>query len=116
MKRAIISAVLLAAITILIIVGMHFVSKKNNLPDTQTAPVVLKESAITTSSNISSSMDQSTNPHIILVTSEGNIEIELFADTRPKTVQNFLMLAGKDFYDNTKFHRVIPDFMIQAGD
>ena len=48
-------------------------------------------------------------------TSMGAIEVELFADDAPKTVENFVDLAGKGFYDGLTFHRVIPDFMIQAG-
>ena len=50
-----------------------------------------------------------------LHTSEGPIEIELFADAAPKTVENFTKLAGEGFYDGLVFHRVIPDFMIQGG-
>ena len=48
-------------------------------------------------------------------TSEGTIEIELFDDDAPKTFANFTKLAGDGFYDGLTFHRVIPDFMIQAG-
>ena len=50
-----------------------------------------------------------------LHTSEGPIEIELFPDEAPKTVENFTKLAGEGFYDGLIFHRVIPDFMIQGG-
>jgi peptidyl-prolyl cis-trans isomerase B (cyclophilin B) len=48
-------------------------------------------------------------------TSEGTIELELFDADAPKTVENFTKLAGEGFYDGLTFHRVIPDFMIQAG-
>jgi peptidyl-prolyl cis-trans isomerase B (cyclophilin B) len=51
-----------------------------------------------------------------LHTNHGAIEIELFADDAPKTVENFTTLAGKGFYDGVIFHRIIPDFMIQGGD
>jgi len=51
-----------------------------------------------------------------LVTSQGDIKIELFNETTSKTVANFVLLAKKDFYDGVKFHRVISDFMIQTGD
>ena len=50
-----------------------------------------------------------------LHTSEGPIQIELFPEDAPKTVANFTKLAGEGFYDGLTFHRVIPDFMVQAG-
>ncbi len=49
-------------------------------------------------------------------TTEGTIELELFDDDAPKTVENFKKLARDGFYDGVIFHRVIPDFMIQGGD
>ena len=49
-------------------------------------------------------------------TNRGTIELELFDDDAPKTVENFKKLAGDGFYDGVIFHRVIPDFMIQGGD
>jgi peptidyl-prolyl cis-trans isomerase B (cyclophilin B) len=49
-------------------------------------------------------------------TSRGEIVCELFAQDKPKTVNNFVFLAREKFYDNTTFHRVIGDFMIQGGD
>jgi cyclophilin family peptidyl-prolyl cis-trans isomerase len=51
-----------------------------------------------------------------LHTNRGDIAVELFDDDAPKTVDNFLSLARKGFYDGVIFHRVIPDFMIQGGD
>jgi cyclophilin family peptidyl-prolyl cis-trans isomerase len=51
-----------------------------------------------------------------IVTEQGNIVLELFADRVPNTVNNFVFLARQGFYDNTTFHRVIPDFMAQGGD
>lgn len=52
----------------------------------------------------------------IFKTSLGDIEVVFFADKAPKTVENFITLAQKGFYDQTKFHRVIKDFMVQGGD
>jgi peptidyl-prolyl cis-trans isomerase B (cyclophilin B) len=49
-------------------------------------------------------------------TNAGAIEIELFDEDAPKTVENFRKLAADGFYDGVIFHRVIPDFMIQGGD
>ena len=51
-----------------------------------------------------------------LHTTEGAIELELYPDDAPKTVENFAKLARDGFYDGVVFHRVIPDFMIQGGD
>jgi peptidyl-prolyl cis-trans isomerase B (cyclophilin B) len=48
-------------------------------------------------------------------TNHGAIELELFDDDAPKTVENFRKLSGDGFYDGLTFHRVIPDFMIQGG-
>jgi len=51
----------------------------------------------------------------IFETTRGTITIELFDQEAPNTVANFEKLAAKGFYDGLKFHRVIPDFMIQGG-
>ena len=48
-------------------------------------------------------------------TSAGDITIELFDDKAPKTVENFLKLVDKGFYNGLHFHRVIKDFMLQGG-
>jgi len=61
-------------------------------------------------------MDKSANPQLTLKTNFGNIVVELFEKDAPKTVANFTKLAAEGFYDNSKFHRVIPNFMIQGGD
>ena len=49
-------------------------------------------------------------------TDKGNIELELDKKAAPKTVENFVKLAKQGFYDGTKFHRVVEDFVIQGGD
>lgn len=56
------------------------------------------------------------NPLATIITNQGTIKLELFEDQMPVTVGNFVKLAEEGFYDNTKFHRVISNFMIQAGD
>jgi peptidyl-prolyl cis-trans isomerase B (cyclophilin B) len=52
----------------------------------------------------------------VIETGKGSIEIELFPEHAPKTVNNFVFLARDGFYDGVVFHRVIADFMIQGGD
>jgi peptidyl-prolyl cis-trans isomerase B (cyclophilin B) len=50
-----------------------------------------------------------------IVTNRGTIRAKLHGDKTPKTVENFEKLAAKGFYNGLKFHRVIPDFMVQTG-
>ena len=50
-----------------------------------------------------------------IVTNKGTIRLQLFADEAPNTCANFEKLSADGFYDGLKFHRVIPDFMIQTG-
>lgn len=52
---------------------------------------------------------------IVIKTSKGDINLEMFASKTPKTVANFLGLARAGYYDGLIFHRVIEDFMIQGG-
>jgi len=55
------------------------------------------------------------NPIVKLETSEGAITVVLFADKAPQTVENFLAHVDEGFYENTVFHRVIDNFMVQGG-
>ena len=56
------------------------------------------------------------NPIVTIETNHGKIEVELYPEIAPNTVNNFISLVQKGFYDGTIFHRVIPGFMIQGGD
>lgn len=51
----------------------------------------------------------------IMETDKGTIHLELFKDDAPNTVQNFVDLSNKGFYDGLNFHRVINDFVVQGG-
>ena len=55
-------------------------------------------------------------PKAIMETDKGTINLDLFDQDAPNTVANFTKLAKSGFYNGLKFHRVIPDFMIQGGD
>ncbi len=55
-------------------------------------------------------------PQATIKTNLGEIKVQLFKEQAPKTVDNFVQLAEKGYYDGVIFHRVIPDFMIQGGD
>jgi peptidylprolyl isomerase len=56
------------------------------------------------------------NPIVVLQTNQGNIELTLFPKEAPKTVENFIGLVNKGYYNGIIFHRVIKQFMIQGGD
>jgi len=61
-------------------------------------------------------IDTSKTYRAAIESSKGTIELELYAEHAPKTVNNFVFLAREGFYDGVTFHRVIGDFMIQGGD
>jgi peptidyl-prolyl cis-trans isomerase B (cyclophilin B) len=61
-------------------------------------------------------IDTSKNYKVTIETNRGAIELELYPQHAPKTVNNFVFLAQQGYYDGVAFHRVIPDFMIQGGD
>ncbi|MBC8076794.1 MAG: peptidylprolyl isomerase [Chloroflexales bacterium] len=61
-------------------------------------------------------IDASKNYRVTIETNKGNIELELYPQYAPKTVNNFVFLAQNGFYDGIAFHRVISNFMVQGGD
>lgn len=74
-----------------------------------------------TKNDVMSDFDQTAEPKkgeqiIVMKTSMGTIKLRLFPDKTPKTVENFIGLADKGYYDGLTFHRVMDDFMIQGGD
>lgn len=56
------------------------------------------------------------NPHVVLETTQGKINLELFPDVAPKAVENFLTHVKEGYYNHNAFHRIIKNFMVQAGD
>lgn len=60
--------------------------------------------------------NMTTNPIVVFTTNFGDIELELFEEKSPITAGNFKKLVEEGYYDGVKFHRVIANFMIQAGD
>jgi len=105
----------------LLLIGFYVLSNKQTKrtvseePDTtvNVNDVIEKEMDI---SKPELTIDQAKNYTATLTTSEGEIKINLFADKTPLTVNNFVYLASKGFYNKTIFHRVISGFMIQGGD
>lgn len=72
----------------------------------------------TTASNQSMQLENlaATYKYAVLKTNQGDIKLAFYPDDASVTVNNFMNLAKKEFYNGTKFHRVIKDFMIQGGD
>ncbi|MHC4981365.1 MAG: peptidylprolyl isomerase [Planctomycetota bacterium] len=54
-------------------------------------------------------------PKAVISTSQGDMTVELWNDVAPNHVENFLKLGRSGFYDNLKFHRIVPDFVVQGG-
>jgi peptidyl-prolyl cis-trans isomerase B (cyclophilin B) len=61
-------------------------------------------------------IDASKTYNVSIQTNRGTIELEMYPEHAPNTVNNFVFLAGEGFYDGVEFHRVINDFMVQGGD
>lgn len=81
-----------------------------------TTDMVVPATATSTTPTPTESATPSSRMNAIITTNQGVITLELFGDRTPNTVQNFTKLAQEGFYNGTKFHRVIKDFMIQGGD
>lgn len=75
----------------------------------------MKKLLFATLLTLASSLVFADNVRVLISTSEGDIEAELFAKDAPLSVENFLRYADEAWYENTIFHRVIPGFMIQGG-
>jgi len=56
------------------------------------------------------------NPHVVLETTQGKIELQLFSDVAPLAVENFTTHVKNGYYNGVAFHRIIRNFMIQGGD
>ncbi len=54
-------------------------------------------------------------PKAVISTSQGDMTVELWNDVAPKHVETFLKLGRSGFYDNLKFHRIVPEFVVQGG-
>ncbi len=76
---------------------------------------LLMSTVLTFCALFNSAQADENNPIVVMTTSAGVIELELFATQAPQSVENFLMYINKGFYTGTIFHRVIDNFMIQGG-
>ncbi len=101
-------------ILVLVFLGYRLWNSAINQSEEQTA----QNSSLVNSKTktLSNSDDSKETKMIILKTTFGDIDLELYQNKAPKTVENFTKLARSGFYNETLFHRVIKGFMIQGGD
>lgn len=106
---------LLSAITLVFIISLSGCGKStSNTSDTQKNAATNNQGSTTAAYK---SKYSGKKPIVTFEMEDGvKIKVELYPDTAPKTVDNFVSLVQKGFYDGLTFHRVIPDFMIQGGD
>ena len=96
--------IIISILAVLIIGGYYYMTKNES-------SVEREENKTQTQTT-----NASKNPVAVIETSQGVIKVELRSADAPKTVQNFIDLSDRKFYDGLKFHRVVPGFVIQGGD
>lgn len=121
LKRiGIIAAFLILFVGIIITLADQFGKQADQMGELgQTQPTPVQTTQIPQNDDMKKpkmSIDKTKKYTASMKTSMGDIEIELYADKTPITVNNFVTLARKDFYNNVIFHRTIKGFMIQGGD
>jgi peptidyl-prolyl cis-trans isomerase B (cyclophilin B) len=104
---------LLLLIVVIVAVGGYFFLQKEKEKESLSLNLNQKQPSPTLTVTPSPSLDVI---KAVMVTNRGSIVLELYPKVAPRTVENFVKLAREKFYDGTKFHRVIPDFVIQGGD
>jgi cyclophilin family peptidyl-prolyl cis-trans isomerase len=105
-------------VVLFVLVGW-FLVKNNSNPKTENninSPEAQTEVGAKDSTPVASDNQKDKIMTATLHTNKGDITIEFLSDLAPNTVANFTKLAGANFYDGVKFHRVIKGFMIQGGD
>ncbi len=123
-KTVLWSSLVVIIVGIIIILGL----RQNTSTSTENDPVINQEAGVSTPLNDSPTTTESSLPKadsastkkimniVTLKTNMGDIVIKLDTEHTPKTAENFITLATKGFYNETRFHRIIPNFMIQGGD
>ncbi|RCN33450.1 peptidyl-prolyl cis-trans isomerase, cyclophilin-type [Ancylostoma caninum] len=82
---------------------------------TTMAPVTKQKAAVLSDEAVRYSRVKK-NGYVRIITNHGSLNIELFCPKAPKTCENFILLCSRGYYNNTRFHRIIKNFMMQGGD
>lgn len=109
----------LCVVAVLALLAPGCASQPQAVPVASMAPVTSAAPAVKTAVPATTVQPVERNENVKkakIETTLGVIEVELYADKAPKTVENFTTLADKGFYNGIIFHRVIPNFMVQTGD
>ena len=101
---------ILVVVALVLVGGFIFFNQSKEGSDDTAQEVIIEKEDINQENNIPM------RTIAVMQTNKGVIELELFSNDAPKTVENFVKLAQEGFYDNVKFHRVIKGFMLQGGD
>lgn len=104
-------SILIFVVVVAVLAGYFAFSGKDEKLDLTKTPTMTPTTSQTPSDTPLPAVVKAT-----METARGVIELEFYSEVAPKTVANFVKLAKSGFYDGTKFHRVIDDFMIQGGD
>lgn len=104
---------ILLIVAVLIVIGVVWVGGKGQKMQNVQPVAGTTETSTEVKAETNSNKSMTT---VVMTTNKGAITIELFADKKPKTVENFVKLTNEGFYNGTRFHRVIKGFMIQGGD
>lgn len=118
-KNAVLSLIVIVAILGAFLINKNDTPKAIVSTETQFSQVVPTPEISNNTQDMAKpemTIDTTKDYSVVLKTNMGDITIKLFADKTPITVNNFVTLAEKSFYDGVIFHRVIPGFMIQGGD
>lgn len=115
--------IILGIILIVVGIGLAIYFRMSFLKNEQPENIAVSNSSLTSTptsteaTSTKNNQNKKMNYHIIILkTNLGEIQIQTFDSDAPKTVNNFVTLTQKGFYNNLIFHRVINDFMIQGGD
>jgi cyclophilin family peptidyl-prolyl cis-trans isomerase len=108
----------LAAIIVVLLVPVValIISFRGKAPGAPEPSPVSENEGVTNAADLKDPDDVVSAKKVILKTTKGDITLELYPEDAPKTVKNFVTLGKRGYYDNTYFHRIIKDFVIQGGD